>query len=77
MLLNLPLHTARAVPSRHLHTLHLPLTYSTFALHCAAPSDYIKLQGDWKSNNAHERYVDHSLRYKLVTVNQMCKDITH
>ena len=52
------------------------LTYSTFALHCGVPSDYIKLQGDWKSN-AHERYVDHSLRYKLVTVNQMCKDITH
>ena len=49
---------------------------ATFALHCGVPSDYIKLQGDWKSN-AHERYLDHSLRYKLETVKQMCEGITH
>ena len=49
---------------------------ATFALHCGVPSDYIKLQGDWKSN-AYERYLDHSLRYKLATVNQMCRGITH
>ena len=49
---------------------------ATFALHCGVPSDYIKLQGDWKSN-AYERYLDHSLRYKLETVKQMCEGITH
>ena len=49
---------------------------ATFAQHCGVPSDYIKLQGDWKSN-AFERYLDRSLRYKLETVNQMCKAITH
>ena len=49
---------------------------ATFALHCGVPSDYIKLQGDWKSN-AYECYLDHSLRYKLETVKQMCEGITH
>ena len=49
---------------------------ATFALHCGVPSDYIKLQGDWKSN-AYERYLDHSLRYKLETIKQMCDGITH
>ena len=37
---------------------------ATFALHCSVPSDYIKLQGDWKSN-AYERYLERSLQYKL------------
>ena len=49
---------------------------ATFALHCGVPSDYIKLQGDWKSN-AYERYLDSSLRYKLETIKQMCDGTTH
>ena len=49
---------------------------ASFALHCGVPCDYIKLQGDWKSN-AYERYLDRSLLYKLETVKQMCKGITH
>ena len=49
---------------------------ASFALHCGVPSDYIKLQGDWKST-AYERYLDHSLRYKLEAVKQMSQGITH
>jgi len=30
---------------------------ATFALHWGVPSNYIKLQGDWKSN-AYEQYLD-------------------
>ena len=49
---------------------------ATFALHCCIPCDYIKLQGDWKSN-AYERYLDRSLLYKQEPVKQMCEGITH
>ena len=49
---------------------------ASFALHCGVPSDYIKLQGDWKST-AYERYLDHSLRYNFVAVQQMSQGITH
>ena len=39
------------------------------------PSDYIKLQGDWKSI-AYERYLErYSLRYKLVTVGVMARAV--
>ena len=44
----------------------------TFALHCGVPSDYTKLQGDWKTN-AYERYLDQLLQYKLQTVKRMCE----
>ena len=47
-----------------------------FALHSGVPSDYIKLQGDWKSN-AYERYLDHSLRYKIVTVKHVKVSLTN
>ena len=49
---------------------------ASFALHCGVPSDYIKLQGDWKSTE-YKRYLDHSLRYKLEAVKQMIQGITH
>ena len=49
---------------------------ASFALHCGVPSDYIKLQGDWKST-AYECYLDHSLRYNLEAVQQMSQGITH
>ena len=49
---------------------------ASFALHCDVPSDYIKLEGDWKST-AYERYLDHSLPYKLEAVKHMSHGITH
>ena len=49
---------------------------ASFALHCGVPSDYIKLQGNWKLT-AYKRYLDHSLRCNLEAVKQMSKGITH
>ena len=49
---------------------------TSFALHCGVPSDYVKLQGEWKST-AYERYLDHSLRYNLEALQQMSQGITH
>ena len=49
--------------------------FASFTLHCGVPSDCIKLHGDWKST-AYERYLDHSLRYKLEAVKQMSQGIT-
>ena len=48
---------------------------ASFALHCGVPSDYVKLQGEWKST-AYERYLDHSLRYNLKALQQMSQGIT-
>ena len=49
---------------------------ASFALHCGVPSDYIKLQDNWKLA-AYERYLDHSLSYNLGAVKQMSQGITH
>ena len=40
------------------------------------PSDYIKLQDNWKLT-AYERYLDHSLRYNLEAVKQMSQGINN
>lgn len=49
------------------NSLDTPLGEGVLPLHRGVPSDYIKLQGDWKSN-AYEWYLDHSLCYKLETI---------
>ena len=49
---------------------------ASFALNCGVPSDYIKLQDNWKLT-AYERYLDHSLRYNLEAVKQMSQGINN